>query len=107
MSGNLPCKDKAHRPLWAVSMRNYNQSAFNGYHKTYSEYSEVRCTADTCRSVWRTKAAYVAALPDECTGCHKPTFGWCRICRQPMCAPCLTDHHHEGYGTPLTTEGPS
>lgn len=102
MSGNVPCKNKAHRPSWVVSMRNYNQSAFNGYHKTYSEYSEVRCTVGGCRSVWRTKAAYVNELPDECSNCRGPSRNFCRICRQAMCEGCLTAHHHEGYGTPAT-----
>lgn len=35
-------------------------SAFNGYHRTPSDYSTVRCLK--CRGVWRTKAAYVTAL---------------------------------------------
>jgi len=26
----------------------------------------------------------------------------CRICRRPYCSNCFTDHHHEGYGVPLT-----
>ena len=64
MSGNAPCKNKAHRPFWVVVQRNYNMSAFNGYRKTYSEYSLVRCTFGWCRAAWRTKAAYVADLPD-------------------------------------------
>ena len=101
MSG-VTCRNRSHRPFWVVTMRNYNQSAFSGYRKTYSEYSEVRCSFATCRSRWRTKAAYVAALPDACTSCEGPGSKSCRICRHLYCAPCLTGHHHEGYGTPTT-----
>lgn len=101
MSG-VHCKNQAHRPFWTVTMRNYNQSAFSGYHKTYSEYSEVRCSFDACRSRWRTKAAYVAGLSDACVNCECPGHDSCRICRRPYCGPCLTGHHHEGYGTPAT-----
>lgn len=38
-----------------------NYSAFNGYRRTQSEYSEVRCRK--CGKIWRTKAAYVDSLP--------------------------------------------
>lgn len=100
MSGEIACRKPEHRPFWTVVQRNYNMSAFNGYRRTPSQYSEVRCSFAMCRSVWRTKAAYVADLPDECTGCRKPSSTRCRICRKPLCAPCMTDHHHEGYGTP-------
>jgi hypothetical protein len=62
---------KAHRPSWVVTMRNYNASAFNGYRPTRSAYSEVRCTE--CRGVWRTKAAYVAELPDA-PGTHRQPY---------------------------------
>jgi len=24
----------------------------------------------------------------------------CQICDRPQCRSCMTDHHHEGYGTP-------
>ena len=61
--GRAGCTDrKAHRPSWVVTMRQYNQSAFNGYRPTVSAYSEVRC--GDCGGRWRTKAAYVATLPD-------------------------------------------
>jgi len=60
------CKDKAHRETWDVVVRCGNYSAFNGYHFTPSDYSLVRCT--TCGSHWRTKAAYVAVLPDAPNG---------------------------------------
>lgn len=102
MSGGITCRNKDHRPFWVVVQRNYNASAFSGYRKTYSEYSEVRCTVGGCRSVWRTKAAYVGGLPDECPGCRAPARTFCRICRQALCGACFTDHHHEGHGTPAT-----
>ncbi len=63
MSGGVPCscavKD---RSKWQVIQRNCNHSAFNGYHRTYSDYSSVTCTG--CGHVWRTKAAYVRGLGD-------------------------------------------
>jgi hypothetical protein len=46
-------------------MRNYNLSAFNGYRKTDSNYSQVLCTRKGCWGNWRTKASYVSSLPDE------------------------------------------
>lgn len=102
MSGGKACTDRSHRPSWVVVQRNYNASAFNGYRRTPSEYSEIRCTVDGCLSVWRTKAEYVSALPDECRGCRKPATTFCRICRRPLCANCSTDHHHEGHGASAT-----
>jgi hypothetical protein len=48
---------------WRVVVREANYSAFNGYHRTPSAYSQLRCGG--CGRVWRTKAAYVAAVPDE------------------------------------------
>lgn len=39
-----------------------------------------------------------------CQRCATATETTCRICRAPFCAPCFTDHHHEGYGTPLTDD---
>ena len=50
------------RTAWYVVERNCNYSAFNGYKWTWSPYSQVRCA--TCGRSWRTKAAYVRALPD-------------------------------------------
>ena len=47
---------------WFVYKRNYNTSAFNGYHYTPSDYSSVSCRE--CGACWRTKAAYVGLLPD-------------------------------------------
>lgn len=65
MSNGNACQDpKAHRPQWVVTMRECNYSAFNGYRRTRSDYSEVVCLAPDCPGVWRTKAAYVDLLPD-------------------------------------------
>jgi hypothetical protein len=47
---------------WVVIQRNCNHSAFNGYHKTPSEYSDVYC--QVCRALGRTKARYVDLLKD-------------------------------------------
>jgi hypothetical protein len=56
------CPDESHKGAWAVIVRNGNYSAFSGYRFTPSAYSSVRC--GTCHRVWRTKAGYVAGLPD-------------------------------------------
>lgn len=53
------CPDRD-RARWRVVTFMANYSAFNGYHRTPSDYSEVRCTG--CHSRWRTKAAYVETL---------------------------------------------
>jgi hypothetical protein len=45
-----------------VVQRECNHSAFNGWKYTPSKYSEVRCVM--CGRSFRTKAAYVALLPD-------------------------------------------
>lgn len=50
---------------WSVINRNYHCSAFNGYQKTYSDYSLVIC--DTCGAIGRTKAKYVKKLKDRKT----------------------------------------
>lgn len=67
MSGGPTCScPERKKPLaerrWRVTQRYCNHSAFNGYHWTPSDYSEVRCME--CRVFWRTKAAYVDSLPD-------------------------------------------
>ena len=54
---------REHRGSWVVYQRECNFSAFSGYQQTPSDYSGIRCTA--CGRRWRTKAAYVATLPDE------------------------------------------
>lgn len=50
-----------HRAWWWVSVYKANYSWFNGRRRTPSDYSEVRC--GECGRRWRTKAAYVEALP--------------------------------------------
>lgn len=44
-----------------VTVRNGNYSAFNGYHFTPSDYSEVMCLK--CGWRWRTKAQWVHSTP--------------------------------------------
>ena len=39
-----------------------------------------------------------------CRQCQGAAPTGCRICRAPLCRSCLTDHHHEGYGTRATDE---
>jgi hypothetical protein len=57
------CSDKvAHGGAWRVMVRRANYSAFNGYHRTPSLYSQLTCTE--CGAVWRTKAAYVSHTPN-------------------------------------------
>lgn len=63
MSGGYACECKPQdRTKWQVMQRLCNHSAFSGYHYTPSDYSSVTCTV--CGRVWRTKADYVATLPD-------------------------------------------
>lgn len=68
------CKDPSHKPDWFVDGRNCNYSAFNGWRRTPSAYSQVWCP--NCYITWRSKGAYVDALPDgDCTtlGVGTPT----------------------------------
>ena len=58
---NRDCQ-RSHRDHWVVVARNANYSAFNGYHRTWSRYSALRCTY--CGRCWRTAANYVRHLPD-------------------------------------------
>lgn len=53
------------RDAWRVTAYRCNYSAFNGYHYTPSDYSEVTCSEDAggCGRRWRTKARYVEELP--------------------------------------------
>ena len=51
----------ATRDAWCVAVRKANYSAFNGYRRTPSDYSEVVC--QTCGARWRTNAKYVDTLP--------------------------------------------
>ena len=62
MSQGVACTVRSHRPRWTVAVRQANYSAFNGGRRTPSAYSLVMCEA--CPTAWRTKAKYVAALPD-------------------------------------------
>lgn len=60
MSMGPACTAKDHDHV--VTQRHENHSAFNGYHRTPSNWSEVRCLQTGNR--WRTKAGYVAELRD-------------------------------------------
>ena len=62
MSQGVACLDRSHRAGWQVIQRHSRCSAFDGYRVMSSDYSAVRCS--TCGRVWRTKARYVASLPD-------------------------------------------
>ncbi|UVB02955.1 hypothetical protein PM396_gp32 [Xanthomonas phage vB_Xar_IVIA-DoCa1] len=67
MSGGTACKcEESKKPIterkWFVYQRNCNHSAFNGYRRTYSEWSSIGCQC--CRATWRTKADYVFQLKD-------------------------------------------
>jgi hypothetical protein len=61
MSGGYACRNKDHHGHWVVRHYRCNYSAFNGYHRTPSEYSQVWCPI--CPRMWRTKAGYVDSLP--------------------------------------------
>jgi len=75
------CRDRTHQ--WVISAYKCNYSAFNGYHRTYSDYSEIRCL--TCPARWRTKAAYVDSLPLESEVSVMPT----------QSDPSFPDHHDD------------
>lgn len=67
MSGGAKCacaesRKPVGKRMWVVTQRRCNHSAFNGYQRTLSVYSEVRCLC--CGVFWRTKAAYVDKLRD-------------------------------------------
>ena len=57
---------------WRVLDRYCNYSAFNGGHRTPSEYSACKCLR--CDHVWRTKADYVGSLADA-TAAERFLFG--------------------------------
>lgn len=52
---------RSHREWWRVVQRNCNYSAFNGYRRTWSAYSGLRCIS--CGRWWRTNAGYVVKVP--------------------------------------------
>lgn len=67
MSTGFGCQcEERKKPIsernWRVTKRNFNTSAFNGYHRTSSDYSTVTCL--TCMTTGRTKANYVDSVPD-------------------------------------------
>lgn len=51
------------KEFWVVTDYRCNYSAFNGYRRTPSDYSQVKCTE--CGTYWRSKGAYVDSLPRE------------------------------------------
>lgn len=62
MSGGPACQcEEQQKGLlareWEILDFQCNYSAFNGYHRTPSDYSCVHCKS--CGAVWRTKADYV------------------------------------------------
>jgi hypothetical protein len=59
-SNDVPTPPGYHRHV--VLVRHGNYSAFNGYHFQPSAYSHIRCMVTGLH--WRTKAGYVALLPD-------------------------------------------
>jgi hypothetical protein len=76
MSGGTACTVKDHRAGWIVLARRANFSAFNGYRRTPSAWSEVYCPAQHYNARghglgsmrWRTTAGYVDTLPDAPPG---------------------------------------
>ena len=65
MSGGVACHcEERKKPVrernWEVITYKCNHSAFNGYHRTSSDYSLVTC--HSCGGYWRTKAAFVDLL---------------------------------------------
>ncbi len=71
MSVSFGCRcAERHKPVgernWVVRQRRCHHSAFAGYRRTPSEYSEVVCLS--CGACGRTKAAYVDFLRDAESG---------------------------------------
>jgi len=59
------CEERKKPPRernWVVIHRHCNYSAFNGYHRTPSDYSLLKC--HTCGALGRTKAGYVGLIKD-------------------------------------------
>ncbi len=55
-------KRKEHAAFIVVLQRNERCSAFDGYRRKWSAYSELYCSA--CEQIWRTKASYVKEFPN-------------------------------------------
>lgn len=64
-----PLKDRN----WGVSDHRCNHSAFNGYHMTPSDYSQVHCLS--CGAGWRSKGQYVDSLRHVMI--NPETGNWC------------------------------
>lgn len=60
LAPDLPANSNKRPRQWFVTRRNENCSAFNGYRRDWSAYSDVSCRV--CGAHWRTKAAYVSSL---------------------------------------------
>jgi hypothetical protein len=60
MSQGVACK--CSNPRHVVLTRNANHSVFNGYRRTYSDYSLIGCKS--CGRLWRSKAKRNDSLPD-------------------------------------------
>lgn len=62
--GRKCCCEESVKPLlkrnWSVIQYKYNQSAFNGYKYTPSDWSGLRC--NRCKAHWRSRAEYVDKL---------------------------------------------
>lgn len=68
VSFSCKCEERKKKPEarnWGVIQRNCHFSAFNGYRRTFSDYSSVICLS--CGRVGRTKANYVKLLKDVVT----------------------------------------
>lgn len=63
LAANRKCQ-REHRGSWVVIDRLCNHSAFNGYRRTRSRYSLLKCNHPGCGRLWRTDAAYVSTIPD-------------------------------------------
>lgn len=60
---SMPVCKRHDRSFWRIVHYKHNHSAFNSYHYTVSDYSDVMCIAPGCFESWRTKANYVRELP--------------------------------------------
>jgi len=61
---DLPAGSNERPRAWLVLRRNETCSAFNGYRRQWSRYSNVMC--QVCGQYWRTEAKWVGKLRD-CT----------------------------------------